>query len=103
MESLGFAGRSKFNAWMDLGRFKGEGLLMQNKEGGFNISSFQAELLLTYVFIFGGSVSGLFLFPRRLSRFLRTKKAFRDYLNPPLTTRKKDELDCELATIISCC
>lgn len=54
---------------------------MQNKEDGFNISSFQLELLLTYVF--RGNISGPLLFPRRHSRFFRTERAFGDHPGPP--------------------
>lgn len=59
---------------------RGRGLLMQNKEEGFNISSFQLELLFTYVF--GGNIPGPLLFPRRHSRF-RTERAFGDHPRPP--------------------
>lgn len=46
MDSPGFAAiQREFNARMGLGRLKGKDHLFKNKEDGFNISSFQAELV----------------------------------------------------------
>lgn len=77
----------EMDAEMGLERRRGRGLLMQNKEDGFNISSFQLELLLTCVF--RGNISGPLLFPRRHSRFLRTERAFGDHPGPPLEDQEE--------------
>lgn len=78
MEFSEFAAvQREVDAWIGLERYRRKGLLVQNKEAGFHISSFQSELLLT--FVFGGNTYGPLLFPRRHSRFLRTERAFGDH------------------------